>query len=77
MLRTDVRILASTSANIEHALAEKKLREDLYYRLSDVTVHVPPLRQRKEDVRVLLRHFHALPGKALRTALARVLPEGH
>lgn len=57
MLRTDVRILASTSANIEHALAEKKLREDLYYRLSDVTVHVPPLRRRKEEVRVLLRHF--------------------
>jgi len=57
MLRTDVRILASTSANIEHALADKKLREDLYYRLSDVTVHVPPLRRRKEEVRVLLRHF--------------------
>lgn len=57
MLRTDVRILASTSANIERALAEKKLREDLYYRLSDVTLHVPPLRRRKEEVRVLLRHF--------------------
>lgn len=57
MLRTDVRILASTSANIEHALAHKKLREDLYYRLSDVTVHVPPLRRREEEVGVLLRHF--------------------
>ena len=57
MLSTDVRILASTSANIEHALAQKKLRDDLYYRLSDFTVHVPPLRKRKEEVRVLLRHF--------------------
>jgi len=52
-----VRVLASSSANIDHALAEKKLREDLYYRLSAFTVHVPPLRQRKEEVRVLLRHF--------------------
>ncbi len=56
-LRTGVRILASTSVNIERALAEKKLREDLYYLLSDFTIHVPPLRQRKEEVRVLLRHF--------------------
>jgi len=57
MLRTDVRILASTSANVEYVLAETKLREDLYYRLSGITVHVPPLRRRKEEVPVLLRHF--------------------
>jgi len=57
MQRADVRVLAATSANLEHALAEKRLREDLYYRLSEVTVHVPPLRKRKEEVRVLLRHF--------------------
>ena len=51
------RILASTSANLERALAENKLREDLYYRLSAFTVHVPPLRQRKEEINVLLRYF--------------------
>lgn len=54
---TEVRILASTSANVERALAENRLREDLYYRLSAFTVHVPPLRERKEEIRVLLRHF--------------------
>jgi len=52
----DVRILAATSANLERALVEKKLREDLYYRLSAFNVHVPPLRQRKREIPVLLRH---------------------
>ncbi|HTY84365.1 MAG TPA: sigma-54 dependent transcriptional regulator [Silvibacterium sp.] len=53
----DVRLLASTSCDIERALAEGKLREDLYYRLSAFTVQVPPLRQRKGEIAVLLRHF--------------------
>jgi len=57
VLASDVRMLASTSANIEHALAEKTLREDLYYRLSAFSVHVPPLRQRKDEIRILLQHF--------------------
>jgi two-component system response regulator AtoC len=53
----DVRVLAATSANIERSLAEKKLREDLYYRLSAFTVQAPPLRQRKDELPLLLRHF--------------------
>ena len=53
----DVRILASTSANIERVLSERKLREDVYYRLSAFTVHTPPLRQRKDEIPLLLRHF--------------------
>jgi len=53
----DVHILAATSMNIDRALAEKKLREDLYYRLSAFTVHVPPLRQRRDEIGVLLRHL--------------------
>src|SRR5271166_4594758 len=53
----DVRILAATSANIERALSEKKLREDLYYRLSAFTVQAPPFRQRKDELPLLLRHF--------------------
>jgi two-component system, NtrC family, response regulator AtoC len=53
----DVRILAATQVNIEHAIASRKLREDLYYRLSAFTVHVPALRQRKEEIPLLLGHF--------------------
>jgi two-component system response regulator AtoC len=56
-VEVDVRILASTSADIERALSEKKLREDLYYRLSAFTVQAPPLRQRKDEIQILLRHF--------------------
>src|SRR5439155_516741 len=46
----DVRILAAASGNLEQAMAEGKLREDLYYRLSAFTVHLPPLRERKEEI---------------------------
>jgi DNA-binding NtrC family response regulator len=53
----NVRILAASSSNLERALAERRLREDLYYRLSAFTVHVPPLRQRKEEIAILLQYF--------------------
>jgi len=53
----DVRILAASSANIDRALSENKLREDLYYRLSAFTMQTPPLRQRKDELPLLLRHF--------------------
>jgi two-component system response regulator AtoC len=56
-VEVDVRVLAATSANIERALEERKLREDLYYRLSAFTVQAPPLRQRKDELPLLLRHF--------------------
>ena len=52
-----VRILASSSAQLERALAEKQLREDLYHRLSAFTLQVPALRQRKEEMGTLLRYF--------------------
>jgi DNA-binding NtrC family response regulator len=52
-----VRILAGSSANLDRALDEKRLREDLYYRLSAFTVSVPPLRQRKDEIATLLRYF--------------------
>jgi DNA-binding NtrC family response regulator len=55
-IRADVRILAASSANLDRALAEKQLREDLYYRLSAFTVHVPALRQRKDEITILLRY---------------------
>jgi two-component system response regulator AtoC len=56
-VEADFRILAATQANVEQALAEGKLREDLYFRLSAFSVYVPPLKQRKEDISLLLGHF--------------------
>jgi two-component system, NtrC family, response regulator AtoC len=56
-VEVDVRIVASSTRNIERAVSEKRFREDLYYVLSAHTVHVPPLRERKTEVRLLSRHF--------------------
>ncbi len=56
IIKVDVRILAATNINIPEALASKQLREDLYYRLNAFTLHLPPLRERKEEIPILLKH---------------------
>jgi DNA-binding NtrC family response regulator len=57
LVKVDVRILAATNINIQEALANKRLREDLYYRLNAFTMTLPPLRDRKEEIPILLKHF--------------------
>ena len=57
IITVDVRILAATNIDIPQALATKKLREDLYYRLNVFTLNIPPLRERREEVLILFRHF--------------------
>jgi len=57
VIKVDVRILAATNINIPEALAAKRLREDLYYRLNAFTLSLPPLRERKEEIPILLKHF--------------------
>jgi DNA-binding NtrC family response regulator len=53
----DVRVLAATNINIQEAIANKTLREDLYYRLNAFTMQIPPLRERREEIPLLLKHF--------------------
>ncbi len=53
----DVRIIAATHQDLGIAMEEKRFREDLYYRLKVITIHVPPLRQHKEDIPLLVKHF--------------------
>src|ERR1700734_2524991 len=57
IIKVDVRILAATNIDIPQALATKRLREDLYYRLNAFTLQLPPLRERKEEIPILLKHF--------------------
>src|SRR5438270_126161 len=56
VIKVDVRILAATNINIPEALASKRLREDLYYRLNAFTLQIPPLRERKEEIPILWKH---------------------
>jgi two-component system response regulator AtoC len=59
-ITVDVRILAATNVNIQQAIAAKRLREDLYYRLNAFTMNLPPLRERREEIPLLLKHFMSL-----------------
>jgi DNA-binding NtrC family response regulator len=55
--KVDVRIITATNQNLKQLIAQKLFREDLYYRLNVVPIHIPPLRERKEDIPLLVNHF--------------------
>ena len=54
---TDIRVIAATNKDINRLISEEKFREDLYYRLSVITIHLPPLRERKDDINILVDFF--------------------
>lgn len=60
--KLDVRVVAATNLNMESALADATFREDLYYRLAVIPIHLPSLRERREDISLLLRYFCAKHG---------------
>ena len=67
--RCDVRVLAATNCDLWEAVKSGRFREDLYYRLAGLQIHLPPLRERKEDIGTLCRHFLAQLGDSSSTQL--------
>jgi len=73
-IKVDVRILAATSENLADSVRKEKFREDLFYRLSVVPVHLPPLRERKKDIPFLVDHFLQKYNKRARKNINSISP---
>ncbi|MBW2714561.1 MAG: sigma-54-dependent Fis family transcriptional regulator [Deltaproteobacteria bacterium] len=74
-VRVDTRIIAATNRNLEEAVADASFREDLYYRLNVVTVHLPPLRDRKDAIPLLVDQFLQKNNEQYRKNLTHLSPE--
>ncbi len=74
-LQVDVRIIAATNQDLQKAIEEKKFREDLFYRINVIPVHLPPLRERKVDIPILANHFLRKFNKSKRKTVDRIVPE--
>jgi DNA-binding NtrC family response regulator len=73
--RVDVRVIAATNRVLVDAVAQKVFREDLYYRLNVVHLYVPPLRERRDDISVLLRHFFEIFARHYQTPVPDLSPD--
>jgi two-component system nitrogen regulation response regulator GlnG len=74
-VRVDVRIIAATHQNLERLVAEGRFREDLFHRLNVIRVHLPALRERREDIPLLMNHFLKLAAKELGVEAKSLLPD--
>ncbi|MDH3603855.1 MAG: sigma-54 dependent transcriptional regulator [Candidatus Tectomicrobia bacterium] len=73
-VRIDVRIVAASNEDLKQLVADKAFRDDLFYRLNVVPVHVPPLRERKDDIPLLAEHFLAKYNKAFNRKIRGISP---
>ena len=73
-IKIDVRIIAATNQDLRKAISQKSFREDLYYRLNVVPIHLPPLRDRKEDIPLLVNHFLKRYNKKKEVPVTKVEP---
>ena len=74
-IEVDVRVIAATNRDIEKAIADGSFREDLYYRLNIIPIHVPPVRERGDDAQMLAKHFVTLLSQEFRKPISGISPE--
>ncbi len=74
-IKVDVRIIAATNVDLHRMMEEGRFREDLYYRLHVITVELPPLRERKDDIPLLVQHFLEKYGKENNRAGLEIAPD--
>jgi two-component system, NtrC family, response regulator AtoC len=73
--RVDARVVAATNRDLASMVADRSLREDLYYRLNAITVHLPPLRERPEDIPALAAHFLTVSAREFGRRFTGLVPE--
>jgi formate hydrogenlyase transcriptional activator len=71
-IRVDVRLVAATNADLAQKVADKQFRDDLYYRLNVFPIAIPPLRERREDIPVLVRHFAQQYGRRMKKSIEKI-----
>ncbi len=74
-IKVDIRVLAATNQDLTKAIKEKKFREDLYYRLNVIPIDMPPLRERKEDIPVFIKHFMKTMSKKKNKEVTTISPD--
>ena len=76
-IRVNVRFISATNRQIEEMVAERQFREDLYFRIKGATIQIPPLRERREDIPVLIHYFLTQAAEKYGKELEGVTPEAH
>jgi DNA-binding NtrC family response regulator len=74
-LRVDVRLISATNRKLDEMVAEKHFREDLYFRIKGVTIHLPPLRERREDIPLLIHYFMQAAAEKYQKQIDGIEPE--